>query len=337
MSDRRDATDRPERTPTPKSDALLANVAILYYKDGLTQSEIAKRLGVSRATVVNYLRLAHEQNIVDIRINGASFSVSNLSRELRSAFGLEDAYVANVYPGEDRSQRRLAEDTRRQVARVGAMVVHDLMQPGDVLGVAWGLTIQWLSEEMPRGSVRNLTICQLVGSMRSPLMPAAETSAIRIAAALGAECWTLHAPAIVSTPELAAALRAEPVIHNQLRKLEEINRSLFSVGDVSETTTLVQTGVVTPSELRWYRDHGAVGVLCGRFIDAAGRHVVGETDDRMIGITPDRLRQIASGILIASGADRIQAIRAALTGGHARYLVIDETTARLLLADHAKR
>ena len=71
--------------------------------------------------------------------------------------------------------------------------------------------------------------------------------------------------------------------------------------------------------------------------EAAGRHVVGETDARMIGLTPDRLRQIASGILIASGADRIAAIRAALAGGHARYLVIDETTARLLLAEHAKR
>ena len=325
------ATEKDERALPQRNDAVLANVAILYYKDGLTQSEIAKRIGVSRATVVNYLRQAREQNIVDIRINGTSFSVSKLSKDLREAFGLEDVYVASVFPGPDVNPEKLAKDIRRHVARVGAMAVYDLVQPGDVLGVAWGETIQWLSEEMPRGNVRNLTICQMIGSMKSPLLPASETSSIRIASSLGAECYTLHAPAILSSKEIAEALKNEPIIHAQLQKLTELTKVLFSVGNSSETTHLVQSGIASTEELRWYRQHGAVGVICGRFIDAQGQHVVGEMDSRMIGVTPAGIKAVDCGIMVASGAEKIEAIKAALAGHYAKYLVTDETTGKLLL------
>src|SRR5208283_1322335 len=138
---------------------------MLYYRDGLTQNEIAIRLGVSRATVVNYLRQAREQNIVDIRIKGTSFSASTLSKQLREAYGLDDVFIASTFPDPGANVEQRAFENVRQVARVGAMAVYDLVQAGDVLGVAWGKTIEWLSEEMPRGSVPDLTVCQMIGSM----------------------------------------------------------------------------------------------------------------------------------------------------------------------------
>ena len=325
----------PDQTPralTQRDDALLANVAILYYKDGLTQSDIAQRLGVSRASVVNYLRQAREQNVVDIRINGASFSASRLSTELRNAYSLEDVYIATAYLAGRESPEEARDILRRQVARVGAMALYDLLQPGDTLGISWGETIQWLSEEMPRGAVRNVTVCQLIGSMKWPLLPAAETCTIRIASALSAECYTLHAPAILSNREIADALRKEPIIRAQLHKLRDLTKTLFSVGTCSKDTLIVQTGIVTAKQMQWYVDHGAVAVICGRFIDAEGRHVEGEMDARMIGVTPADLKRAKAGILVASGADKVQAIRAALAGGYARYLIVDENTGKLLLA-----
>ena len=79
---------------TGDKEALLSNVALLYYGEGLTQSEIAKRLKVSRATVVNMLRESRDLGIVDIRVEGRHLSGSTLSRDVREAFGLEDVYVA---------------------------------------------------------------------------------------------------------------------------------------------------------------------------------------------------------------------------------------------------
>ena len=74
--------------------ALLANVALMYFGEGLTQNDNAKRLQVSRATVVNMLREARDTGIVDIRVDGRSLAASSLGLDLREAYGLDDVYIA---------------------------------------------------------------------------------------------------------------------------------------------------------------------------------------------------------------------------------------------------
>lgn len=325
--------DKLEGSSTQRNDAVLANAAILYYKEGLTQNEIAKRMGISRATVVNYLRLARENNIVDIRINGTSFSSSKLSKDLKEKFQLSDAYVADFTSHDGEGVGNRIENLNRHVARVGAAALFEILKPDDVLGVAWGGTIHFLSEEIPRGGIAGLTVCQMIGSMKTPLLSAAETCAIRISSRLGADCNTLHAPAVLSSAELAAALRLEPVIKSQLEKFSEFTRTVFSVGNCDANTHIVQSAIVTQEEFSWYKSRGAVGVLCGRFIDEHGDHIVGAMDDRMIGISLDELRQLNSGVLVAGGPEKLLAIRATLTGGYVSHLVVDDSTARQLLAD----
>ncbi len=313
-----------------RNDDILANAAMLYYKEGLTQNEIAVRLGVSRPTVVSYLRLARERNIVDIRINGEAFSTSSLSREVRELFGLEDVYIA----GHVGDKGDVASDEiTRHVARVGGEALLDIMRPGELLGVAWGETLHYLAGEMPRREIENLTICQIIGSMRSPLISTAESCAIQISSRLGATCYTLHAPAILTSADLAKTLRAEPVIASQLEKFSSLDRTLFSVGHCDPGTDSVQNLISSLADFEWYMSRGAVGVLCGRFIDPEGNHLAGEMDTRMIGIELEQLQANRSGILVAGGPQKIEAIRATLCGGYVSHLITDAVTARNLLED----
>lgn len=323
-----DFLDKPTETFQPhRNENVLAGVAILYYKEGLTQSEIAKRMGVSRATVVNYLRLARENNIVDIRINGASFAASKLSKDVREKYGLSDVYVADFVDPTNLSRTEL----NHNVARLGATALYDILKPGDIVGVAWGETIHLLSQELSRGNIDDLNICQMIGSMKTPLVAAAENCAIRIATRLSAECDTLHAPAVLSSPELAAALRAEPSIKDQIAKFDTFTRTLFSVGNCDTHTHIVQSSIASRDDFSWYKSHGAVGVLCGRFIDENGQHIEGPLDKRLIGISLEKLHALGSGILVAGGKQKLRAIQATLAGGYVSHLVIDEQTARDLL------
>lgn len=95
------ARDETSSNPFSDKDALLANVALLYYGEGLTQSEIAKRLSVSRPTIVNMLRECRDRGIVEIRVDGEVLAASALSRQLVARFGLEDAYVSRCRIGGD--------------------------------------------------------------------------------------------------------------------------------------------------------------------------------------------------------------------------------------------
>ncbi len=311
---------------TGAEGATLAHVAMLYYREGLTQGEIARRTGVSRATIVNWLRLAREQAIVDIRIRGESFAASPLARRLAGRFGLIDAYIAH-----DDAEPLTADAMLTRTALLGAQAMHDLLSEDDRLGVAWGETVRRMAEAFPTADLPGLVVHQLVGSMYSEHLFAAETCTIEIARRLRARCRTLHAPAILSSGKLADALRQEPVIQDQLDDFRSMTKALFSVGDVSDRTTLVAAGIGSASDVAWYRERGAAAVLSCHFIDHDGNAMHGPLTDRTIGIAPDVLREVPMRMLVVAGDEKRAATLALLKGGYITHLVVDEGNAKALL------
>lgn len=324
----------PSQRPNGDKEALIANVAMLYYGEGMTQGEIAKRVKVSRATIVNMLRESRERGIVQIRIEGKALSGSNLARELREKFGLVDVYVARTDPDPD-IPSNLGEPGQalRQVARVAAMAFLDILEPNDRVGIAWGETILAVSNEMPHSFSENIEVCQLIGSMNSTRVPASETCTIQIANKLGAKCYTLHAPAIVANSELAHVFRTEPTISTQLDRLNALDLTMASIGDVSDGTHLVAAGMATKVEIDAARNHGAAGVICCRYIDANGQALHLAPDDLVIAASVNTLRAARKRLLIVCGVDREKATRAAILGGLVTHLCVDDTLGARLLAE----
>lgn len=305
----------------------LARAAFLYYREGLTQNEIAQRMKVSRVTVLNYLQQARDTGIVDIRIAGENFAKSGLSKAVSAKFGLVDTYIA--FAGESATTSAKANTRTIQVA-VAAML--DLVRPGETLGVSWGRTMLALATALPIRPIRDLTVVQLIGAMRLSYQFGGEVCAIEIARRLGAECRTLNAPAIISSADLARQIRNEPIVASQIALFDTLDTVLFAVGDVANDTTIVEAGAVTIEELAMLRGAGAVGVICGRFIDANGAEVnVGDLVQRMIGISLETLKATKRRILVAHGVEKLEAIRTALQTGYVTHLVLDEETATGLL------
>jgi deoxyribonucleoside regulator len=315
---------RRRQTGRISGENVVVECAWMYYEEGLNQKEIADRLGISRATVVNYLSEARARGLVRIQMAAEAFTTHRLARDLCSRYGLAAAYVI---PDEGLE----VEPAFARVVRGAASWLPRLLAPGDRLGLAWGRTIHDLAEAVERQTIDDLMVLQLVGSMATPYGFSAEACSTRLAEQLGARCLNLHAPAILSRAELAAELRAEPIIARQLEALGSINKVLFSVGTVSRDSHVVLSGVATEAELDHYVAQGAAGVLCGRFIDGAGRPIAGPLEERMIGITPDALVGLEMGVLVTPGHDKIAATRAAISGGYVTHLVTGLTVAEALL------
>lgn len=300
-------------------------VAWMYYHDDLNQKEIADRLGISRATVVNYLQEARETGQIRITLAAPAFTTHRLALALCARFGLSAAYVV---PDEGAS----VEEAFRRVVCGAAEWLPALLEPGDRLGVAWGRTVYEIAEAVEPHSVDDMTVLQLVGSMATPYGFTAEACSTRLAQRLHARCLNLHAPAVVSRSELARELREEPILKAQLDQLETVNKLLFSVGTCASDSHIVSSGLASPDDLAWHVARGAVGVLCGRFIDATGGPIPGSMEERMIGITLDRLVGLDMGILVTPGHDKIEATLAAIRGGYVSHLVTGVTVAEALLA-----
>ncbi|GAA6206723.1 sugar-binding transcriptional regulator [Cognatishimia sp. WU-CL00825] len=311
-------------------DAQLANVAILYYGEGLTQSEIAKRMGVSRPTVVNMLRDSRERGIVEIRVDSEVLSSSSLSRALCAKFDLQDVYIARAREPQKRKSER--SELLSQVARVAGMAIQDIVSSGDTVGVAWGETIKSVSMVMTRNNLHDVTVCQMIGSMVSDRVPTSEDCAIRIANYLNAECYTLHAPAVLSSAKLAEQITSEPTIAAQLSRLRSLDVAIFSVGNIRQDTHLVAAGIASGEELDAAVASGANGIVCGRYIDRSGQALGLPPENRLVAIEISDLRAAKKKFLVAAGDDRLDAVHAAIMGKLVTHLCIDEALAELLLA-----
>ena len=303
---------------------IVVETAWLYYHDGLNQHEIATRLKVSRATVVNYLQLARERGFVQVRLSPEAFAGHAAALRLRDAYGLAAAYV--VPDGSSPAE------TAARVARGAADWLPGLLSPGDRLGIAWGKTIYDVAEQLEPTALPDLTVLQLVGSMTTPYGFSADVCSSNMARKFSARCVNLHVPAVLSDPKVADLLRREDLIARQLDEVRRCTVTAFAVGGCTPESHVVSSGVATPEELADYLARGAVGVLCGRFIDAEGRPVPGPLDGRMMGVELDRLRHPSTGLLVCPSPDRVTATHAALRGGYATHVVTHLESAEALLA-----
>ncbi|MCB8875126.1 sugar-binding transcriptional regulator [Acidisoma silvae] len=297
--------------------------AWLYYEEGLTQEEIARTLGISRGSVVTMLQEARENGTVSISVATAHLRGVTLARAIMARFGIAECLVV---PGDD---GRLPDHER--VGHAAAKLLSERLRPDDVLGVSWGRTVLAVSQAIPPKLLPGVSVVQITGSAIGTYRFSAEACASNIANRIGGRCIYLHAPGIVSSPEVKQMLMREPTLVEQFRIMSSCNRIIFGVGSVEASSTAFDTGFLSPEEGQPYRDRGAVAVLAGRFIDTAGCVVSGELDDRLIGMTIPDIAQIPERICVAAGHDKAAPIHALLTGGYVTVLVTDEATARQLL------
>ena len=143
------------------SEELLLRAAWFYYKDELTQDEIAKRLSVSRASVGRMLERARRVGLVTINLNTEYLDAFELSAELRRVFGLSEALVV---PDHDKEPADLHALNAR-IGLGGAQFIGTHLRPGAALGVGWGETVSRVIAATNFGSVGPVHMVTLTGGV----------------------------------------------------------------------------------------------------------------------------------------------------------------------------
>ena len=91
-------------------------------------------------------------------------------------------------------------------------------------------------------------------------------------------------------------------------------RRFFTISPAPVNGYVTQFKIVTDEKVESYVARGAVGIIAGRLIDSQGPPVLGEVDERLMGIAADDMRQM-SGLLVAFGLDKRPAFHAVLNCG----------------------
>ena len=298
--------------------------AWLYYEERMTQEEVAEQLGVSRASVVNFLQEARDRNIVTIAVASGHLQSVRIARMVSDSFDLSSCVVVP----EDGGRLPIYE----RVGRAGARLLAETLEPDDVLGVSWGRTVLSLSAALAEARMPGVTVVQIAGSAIGTAEFSPELCTSNIAYRIGARCVNLHAPGIVSRPAVKRLFMQETSLIEQFRLIRSCTKVLFGVTGLDSASMALRSGYMTPENMRPYVKGGAIAVMSGRFLDAEGRPVLGPLDEQMIGLTLPEIAKIPERICVAAGPEKIHAINAMLRGGYATILITDEPTAQALVA-----
>lgn len=300
---------------------VLVKVARLAYDHGLSQGEIAKRIGTSRSTVSRLLREARERGIVTVVIHDPTERAEKLSQALKETYGLKEAIVV---PTELESEPAV----RPLLAQAVVGLLADVVRDNDIVGVSWGRTMGEIARRLHPMTKRGVSVVQLNGGLNRADLPGYPNYVTgRFAQAFGATAYVLPVPAIVRMPALRRELESDPATKTVLDLARNASVALFSVGVIGVESVLVQSGYLQLHELQQLQLRGAVGDVIGRYYDSRGQICDRELDSRTIGIELAELKEKRYAIAVAGGVEKRQAIRGGLLGGYFNTLVTDQFTA----------
>jgi len=293
--------------------ATLVRVSRLYYELGETQEGIARLVGVTRPQVSRLLKEARAQGVVEIRIVDDAVTRSPAGDALRERFGLRAVHLAPIVDGP-------AELTRRRVGRLAGHVLRETLRDGMVLGVGDGAAMSATADGIEPGAQLDVTVVPLCGGFWRPT--AGADPARRIADALGASAYALHAPGLLDEPAVRDALLAHPGVRSVTEQWSRLDAAILGIGGPSWTEAAIGSRAVAELD-----EAGAVGEVLIAPYDIDGRLVAASLRERTIAFDPRNLPSVPTVIGVAEGEAKVAPILGALRGRFVNVLVTDVATA----------
>jgi deoxyribonucleoside regulator len=307
----------------PRSD-LAIRVAWLYHDRGLTQQDIANRLGISRSTVSRVLTEAEREGIIRVIITQPLPESARLADSLIERYGLSGAIVGLPLEG---------ESPARAAAAVMARRLEGLAAGGSVtIAAGWGRTIALSAGEARSVPSSGVVVVDAFGHTTTDDVTAAVEVTNVLARKFDAKVMHVPSPGFAPSADIANSFLSSLPVVRALDRARTADVVLVSIGVVGSDSLLMAEGFMTEASMRNAISAGAVGEIFGRYFDAAGENVVVD-GLHPVALTLDDLRAAQRVIAVAGGAEKADAIRGAIATGILDEIAVDDTLAKALLTE----
>ncbi len=303
---------------------LLVEVAVMYYLEGKTQTEISKEMFMSRPKVSRMLKKARDLNIVDIKINYESDDFNRVIKQIQHRFGVENVIVVKTLSEE--------RDTIKEIGRAAANELKYHLNDDIKIGMSWGRTVSSMVSSFKPKNLKNIKVIELFGAVEYG-EDSQEFLSIgyEFSQKINGSFYPLPAPLYIKDDQTRNNLLENPIINNTLKMIDECDLIITSLGAIYENTqTRIWNAHVDKQTQQELLDLGAEGFMCAHFFDQDGRFIQHTINDQIIGIETDSIKRKKI-MLVAGGMSKCKAIYAILKGGYVNTLVSDDLTLKRIL------
>lgn len=303
---------------------LATRAAWMHYAGGLTQSEVAERLGVTRLKAHRLVARAVRDGLVRVFIDGEVAECAQMEGVLAAAHGLDFCRVVPVLDDDPLPIKALGI--------AGAQYLKSVLERDEdtLIGVGHGRTLAACADNLLRMALRRTRFVSLLGGLTRRYSANPHDVIYRLADRTGAEAYVLPVPFVANTIEDRAVLMAQRGVKEVFDLARRASLLFVGLGAVEKQASLIATGMLDRAEMEQVRRDGGSGEVLGWFFDRAGRPVETEVSRRTLTLDLDDLRRSRM-VAIAGGVGKVDAIASILASGLLKGLVTDERTARSLV------
>jgi len=303
---------------------MLRQIAYMYYIEGKSQSEIAEHFAVSRSQISKMLKRGRDAGIVSIEIAESGESSLHLASELKKRFSLRDVIVV---PSGSRDAGDA--DTGKKVGAQAAQYLKQQLRDGISIGIEWGTSLYHMIDQFSSQKTFAVNVVQMHGIIESNAMDI-EGSALakELGRKLGGSIKLLQAPMVVESRELKELLVSDRKIAETLAAAEAVDIACIGIGtNELGTNVLTQSGYISDEESLQIKNAGGTAMVSGWFLDQNGKVIETCANERIVGVHPNRFRDIPLVMGVAYGRQKRRGILSALRGKYIDVLITDEQAA----------
>ncbi|MGE0717565.1 MAG: sugar-binding transcriptional regulator [Alphaproteobacteria bacterium] len=323
------ATRKANGVPAGQDLGLATRAAWMHFAGGMTQSEVADRLGITRLKAHRLIALATREGLIRVFIDGEIAGCVQLEAQLAEAFGLS---FCQVVPNLDEDPLPL-----KPLGMVGAQFLRTVLERGEetLIGVGHGRTLAACVEHLMRLNAGRARFVSLLGGLTRSFAANPHDVIHRLADRTGAQAYVMPVPFIANSVEDRAVLLAQKGVGEVFDLARKAGLLFVGLGSVERQASLVATGMVERAEMDAVRRAGACGEILGHFLDREGRPVDTDVSRRTLSLPLDDLRGRRI-VAIAGGTAKVDAVGAVLASGLLQGLITDERTAAGLTSRTAR-
>ncbi|MFQ0812476.1 DNA-binding transcriptional regulator [Brucella anthropi] len=305
-------------------DSLALRAAWLHFVGGMTQSAVAKRLGLPSVKAHRLIAKAVADGAVKVTIDGDISECIDLENRLADLYGLDYCEVAPDIGEEGLPLMALGH--------AGANFMRREIEHGDheVIGIGHGRTLSAAVGYMPRVIANDLRFVSLLGGLTRNFAANPHDVMHRIAEKTGMPAYVMPVPFFANTAEDREVLLAQRGVTTVFDMGCRAELKIVGIGTVDAQAQLVTSGMIELGEVEEIANLGGVGEMLGHFFDADGQRLETALTARTIAASVENA-DMSRIVGLAGGLSKVDAIRAVLKSGRLYGLITDERTAKALV------
>jgi DNA-binding transcriptional regulator LsrR (DeoR family) len=306
--------------------SMATRAAWLHYAGGLTQSDVAKRLGLTSLKAHRLITKANQDGLVKVYIDGEVSECVELENRLAVRFGLDYCEVVPDFDTEDLPLRALG--------RAGAQFLKREIENGEdtLIGVGHGRTMAASVEYLPRTNAGKTRFVSLLGGLTRKFAANPHDVIHRLAERTGADAYVMPVPFFANTVEDREVLLGQKGISEVFELAKSAQLLVVGIGTAEHEASLVLTGMIEHSEIEEIKRDGGAGELLGHFFDQNGAAVETALSNRTMALGREDLKNRRI-VAIAGGRVKTRAIKSVLESRYLSGLITDERTALALVEE----